>query len=159
VARRDVSALALAPKLRMIAHVDAFLRVADDFVHDAAVWQRECVRNAAHAFARLYLYSAQFRDAERLLQQVLAVAELRLGPDSPYALDTVQLLGVVRRDMGELAEAETLFRRALAGGEMTLGADLPATLNAIHSRDNPYYDRGELAKAAAMYQPALAGGK
>jgi len=58
--------------------------------------------------------------------------KLKLGDDHPYTLQTVNDLGVLRREQKEYEEEESLLRQALDDRQRKLGNDHPACFESIH---------------------------
>jgi tetratricopeptide (TPR) repeat protein len=63
----------------------------------------------------------------KALEQLLDATELDKGPDHAETLETVNSLGGLLAQAGDMKRAEALFRRALVGREKTLGPDSPET--------------------------------
>ena len=61
-----------------------------------------------------------FYEAELLYRRALEGSERTLGPDHSDTLNSVNNLGSLLQDRGQLDEAESLYRRALEGSERTL---------------------------------------
>jgi tetratricopeptide (TPR) repeat protein len=78
-----------------------------------------------------------------------------LSVDHTSTLDTVNNLGNLYRDQGNLDEAEKMYQRALQGREKVLGADHTSTLNTVNNLGLLYADQGKLNEAEKMYQRAL----
>ena len=56
-----------------------------------------------------------------------------LGNRHPHTLSSINNLGSLLHDKGDLAAAEPLYREALEGQRKTLGNRHPATLNSIRN--------------------------
>jgi len=89
-----------------------------------------------------------------LFQQALAIYE-KLAPNSLQVATTLNNLGIVARNRGDLARAEQLYQQALAIFENLApnSLDVAGTLNNL---GNVAYARGDLARAEQLYQQALA---
>jgi tetratricopeptide (TPR) repeat protein len=72
-------------------------------------------------------------------------------------LNTINNLGLLYSDQGNLKEAEAMYRRALAGYKKALGPDHTSTLNTVNNLGLLYFNQGKLKEAETMYQQALAG--
>lgn len=73
---------------------------------------------------RIYRQLGLPQEAERLLEEALAVRERELGPEHPDVADSLLALGLARLDQSRF-DAEPLLRRALAIREKTLGPEAP----------------------------------
>ena len=81
--------------------------------------------DAAQAAAEEAMRRGKYLDAENLQQQVLAIHEKTLGPESPTTANSMSNLARVYDIQGKYAEAEKLYRRSLAVREKVLGSDHP----------------------------------
>jgi tetratricopeptide (TPR) repeat protein len=72
-------------------------------------------------------------------------------------LDTVNNLGTLYADLGQLDEAEKGFQRALRGKEKALGPEHTSTLNTVNNLGLLCRKRGRLNEAEKMYQRAHSG--
>ena len=79
----------------------------------------------AAARAEEAMRRGKYLDAENLQQQVLAIHEKTLGPESPTTANSMSNLARVFDIQGKYAEAEKLYRRSLAVREKVLGAEHP----------------------------------
>jgi hypothetical protein len=75
---------------------------------------------------------SRYREAEQVLQPVVAVCTAELGADDVDTLRCTYELGWVVYRLGRLADAEPLARRAVEGREAALGADHMETLQAMN---------------------------
>jgi tetratricopeptide (TPR) repeat protein len=79
--------------------------------------------------AAYYLYDhAQYRQAEPLYKQTLALDEEVLGPKHPDTAHSLNNLAALYREQGKYEEAEPLYERALAIWEEALGPNHPNTI-------------------------------
>jgi tetratricopeptide (TPR) repeat protein len=140
----------LAPHAARLAH-DRFL-------------QGDLFENALHNWiykieyiAQLLSKQVQLVAAGVLLERALAGKEKALGRDHASILNTVNNLGLLYRDQGNLDEAEQMYIRALAGKEKALGRDHTSTLNTVNNLGLLYRAQGKLDEAEQMVIRALAG--
>ena len=82
--------------------------------------------------------------------------EQHLGPEHPNVAATVNNLGRVLQDLGDLAGAQAAFQRALAIWEQHLGPEHPNLATTVNNLGLVLRDLGDLAGAQAAYQRALA---
>ena len=100
--------------------------------------------------------SAQYEQAEPLLQRALAIRERVLGAEDPLTADGLNNLATLNQDQGKYEEAEPLYRRALAIRERVLGADHPDTATSLNNLGLLYDNQGKYEEAEPLYQRALA---
>ncbi len=96
-------------------------------------------------------------EARALLERlvVLAIDEEAFGPQHREVGATLNSLGVVAREQGELTAARRFFERALSIHEASLGANHPEFASALNNLALVMESQGELDAAKAMYQRAL----
>jgi Tfp pilus assembly protein PilF len=70
---------------------------------------------------------AAYAEARTLSERALAIYEKTLGPDHPNTASTLNNLGGLLEEQGDLAGARPYFERAVAICERTLGPDHPTT--------------------------------
>ncbi len=155
----DFDSLALARKLQVLSHVDAFLHIVEDQLNQPEVWASVLVVESALSFARVYDISARFIEASKLMLKALAASEKALGHHHLSTLNAVHDLGSLYLSQRKLAKAEEMCLRALTGREEVLGPAHRDTLSCVNLLGVCYNDRGELEKAEQLYQRALAGRK
>lgn len=98
----------------------------------------------------------QYPQAERLLQQALALAEQIPGMDDLALADILHILAIIQWNQGRYAQAEPLTRRALAIRERVLGTDHPQVADCYNHLGIIVLRQGRPAEAEAMYRRALA---
>jgi CHAT domain-containing protein/tetratricopeptide (TPR) repeat protein len=100
--------------------------------------------NARNLLASLFIYRlhARYDEAERLLQEALAIAERTLGPESSHAASVLSNLGKVLELRGENDAAEQTMRRALAVMERTAGPEARTTMISLRTLAYHYLQRG-----------------
>jgi tetratricopeptide (TPR) repeat protein len=94
--------------------------------------------------------SAQYAQADPLLQRALAIREKILGPehlDTGYALHQ---LAILYGDQGKYEQAEPLYLSALAIKEKILGPEHPDTGNTLHSLAVLYRRQGRYEHRAPL---------
>jgi CHAT domain-containing protein/tetratricopeptide (TPR) repeat protein len=108
--------------------------------------------NARNLLASLFIYRlhARFDEAERLLQEALAIAESAIGPESSHAASVLSNLGKVLELRGENNAAEQTMRRALAVMERTAGPEARATMISLRTLAYHYLKRGLHAQAEPL---------
>jgi tetratricopeptide (TPR) repeat protein len=98
----------------------------------------------------------QYREAEPLLREALAVGEKRYGVDHPNTSYLLNNLAELYWNQGKYEEAEALYQRDLAIREKMLGLEHPDTAQTLNNLANLYADQGKYAEAESLYQRALA---
>jgi tetratricopeptide (TPR) repeat protein len=100
--------------------------------------------------------SAQYEQAEPLLQRALAIRESVLGPEHPDTATSLNNLAELYHSQGKYEQAEPLFQRALAIRERVLGPEHPDTANTLNNLASLYQDQGMYEQAEPLYQRAQA---
>ena len=95
----------------------------------------------------------EVQDAKDQAQEI----ERRLGPDHEDTLISMNRVGLLLRDQGNLKEAESWLRRALEGSERTLGPDHPTTLCSINNYAGVLKSQGKITEAEVLYRRFLEG--
>jgi tetratricopeptide (TPR) repeat protein len=72
-------------------------------------------------------------EREKNLLERFSEQRQSLGEDHPDTLRTIELLGRIREESGDLEEAENFFRKALDGQKKVLGIEHPDTLTSLKS--------------------------
>ena len=98
----------------------------------------------------------QYPQAERLLQQALALAEQMPGMDDLALADILHVLATIYWNQGRHAQAEPLTRRALTIRERILGTDHPSVADCYNHLGIIAVRQDRFAEAEAMYRRALA---
>src|SRR5438132_824415 len=91
--------------------------------------------------------------AARPASAVLALRE-KLAPDSLAVADSLNELGDVAREQGDMAAAKVCLQRALVLGEKQ-APDSLSVATSLHYLGNLAFVQGELAQAKSLYQRAL----
>lgn len=78
-----------------------------------------------------------------------------LAAEHMSILNTVNNLGLLYADQGEMKEAEEMLVRALRGFEEAWGPEHASTLDTVNNLGNLYADQGEMKEAEEMYLRAL----
>jgi hypothetical protein len=96
---------------------------------------------------------------ERRADELAELAGYRatLGDTHPDTLTSINDLGEVLLDQGDLAAAEPLLREALAGRRATLGDTHPDTLESINNLGTLLRAQDDLAAAEQLLREAVAG--
>jgi len=100
--------------------------------------------------------SAQYEQAEPLLQRALAIRERVLGADHPDTANSLNNVATLYQNQGRYNEAEPLFQRALSILEQVFGAEDPHTTASLNNLALLYNDQGKYEEAEPLYQHALA---
>lgn len=143
-----------------------------------ATWQR-CQRALPHALACAELIAqwdmafpeaaqllnragtylrerGQYKEAEPLLKQALAIFERTVEPEHPDVASCLNDLATLYWNQGKYAQAEPLFRQALLIREKTLGSEHPDVATSLNDLALLYWDQGKYAQAEPLSQQALA---
>ena len=97
----------------------------------------------------------QYKDAEPLLTQALAIHELQLGADHPDTATSLNSLARLYRSQGKYREAEPLLKRALAIREQQLGTDHLSTATSLNHLAGLYRMEGKYLEAEPLLKRAL----
>lgn len=91
----------------------------------------------------------------KLGEELLSVAEARLGADDPLVAEILVRLGHLRNQKNEFEKAEKNFQRALDIRKRVLGSEHALTAMAMNVLGLFYRDRTDLAKAKPLMEEAL----
>lgn len=103
----------------------------------------------------IYSVRGEYRKAENLLGESLALAEQKYGSQSPLIVDNLISLATLRYELRHLNRAESLFVQA---AEICRASDAPRDarqIGILSSLAATYYQRGELEQALSRLQEAL----
>ena len=89
-------------------------------------------------FARLYEALGNYKQAEPLYQQALAIRRAALGEQHPDYAESLQYLGALCESLGRLAEAKRQTQEALAIRRQTVGEDHPDYAHSLHTLAGVY---------------------
>lgn len=103
-------------------------------------------------YAGLGLYD----ESLALLGKSLALRQAHLPPSDPQIAETLDRLGTVQRNRGDLAAAEKSHRRALAIREAAFGPNDPLVAHSLMSLGETELSLGKPAEADTLLQRALA---
>jgi tetratricopeptide (TPR) repeat protein len=146
--------------------------------HDVRTWP-ECARLLPHALtatghaealdaelkatsvlltrAAGYLWArAELAQARQLYERALAILEAQFGPDHPNTAASLDSLGNVLHDLGDLPAARDYHERALAILEAQLGLNHPDTANSLSNLGSVLNDLRDLPAARTALERALA---
>ena len=98
----------------------------------------------------------QYREAEPLLREALAIGEKRYGVDHPDTSYLLNSLAVLYWYQGKYEEAESLYQRALAIKEKVFGPEHPSTATTLNNLAILYVGQGKYEEAEPLHQRALA---
>ena len=106
----------------------------------------------------------EYADANDLFTEGrdLYIEKLKDGkqpPDEshPNGLETINWIGVLRREQGQYEEAARLLNEALEGRKTRLGPDHPSTLETMHELAGLYKAQAQYEKAESLLVQALEG--
>jgi tetratricopeptide (TPR) repeat protein len=134
----------LTPHVRLVALYAETLGVAQD----AAV---RLLNQAG-----LYLKGrAEFDEAQTFYERALKIAEAAYGPDHPHVATTVNNLGGLLQDLGDLAGARKHCERALRIAEAAFEPDRPKVATYLNNLGMVLQDLGDLTEARAHFERAL----
>jgi tetratricopeptide (TPR) repeat protein len=100
--------------------------------------------------------SAQYEQAEPLLQRALVIREKMMGPEHPDTGTTLHELASLYQYQGKYEQAEPLYQRALAISEKMEGPEHPSTADTLNNLAVLYVDQGKYEQAEPLFQRALA---
>jgi tetratricopeptide (TPR) repeat protein len=98
---------------------------------------------------------AELQQARLLLRRALAIREAAFGPDHPDVAMSLNNLGHVRYDVGDVTGAKADFERALAIQEAVYGSDNPSVAVSLDKLGLVLHNVGDLHGAKAIYERAL----
>jgi tetratricopeptide (TPR) repeat protein len=99
---------------------------------------------------------AAHAEARPLKERALAIREKVLGPEHPDTAMSLNNLGLLLQDQGDLAGARPLLERALAIKEKMLGPEHPDTALSLNNLAHLLQAQGDLAASRPRYERALA---
>ncbi|MBV8032127.1 MAG: tetratricopeptide repeat protein, partial [Betaproteobacteria bacterium] len=108
------------------------------------------------SLAQQALARGEYRQAETLHDQVLAIHEKTLGPESPVTANSMSNLAFVYTLQGRFADAEKLYRRALAVREKALGPNHPDVATNLNNLARVLQELGKDEQIAASEARARA---
>jgi tetratricopeptide (TPR) repeat protein len=100
--------------------------------------------------------SAQYKQAEPLLQRALDIHERVLGPDHPNTAASLNNLALLYQGQGNYKQAEPLYQRALDIREHMLGPDHVDTATSLNNLALLYDNQGKFELAEPLYERAIA---
>jgi len=104
-----------------------------------------------------YLALGVYEPALEQFELALATREAELGSDHPDTLETVNSIGLLLRQTGDLAGARERFERSLEGLRRVLGSRNRETLNAMGNLSEVLLAMGRPADALPYAQEAVSG--
>ena len=139
-----------APSGALLAHALAAAGHAEDTAKDL-----EGARWLYNQTARYFETRAEFEQARAGYARALALAETALGPNDPEAASYVNNLGLVLKELGDLAGARAAFERALKIDEKNFGPDHPDVAIRVNNLGGVLQALGDLAGGRAAFERAL----
>jgi tetratricopeptide (TPR) repeat protein len=94
-----------------------------------------------------------------VVQEVLKVQRETLGDRHPNTLNSINNLGLLLQEMGQLEKARPLLEEALQAGRETLGDRHRDTLISINNMGLLLKDMGQLEEARPLLEEALQAGR
>jgi CHAT domain-containing protein/tetratricopeptide (TPR) repeat protein len=137
---------------------DAELRLAHIvFLEQATPATRAELANAYQLLTRANAESARsdFRKAEELYRQALAIFRSALGEENQYTAHTWGQLASALTELGKHAEAEKVHRHTLALSRRILGPEHPNTVVSLANLASDLTRQGKNAEAEALDRQAL----
>ena len=144
-----------APRVNAITAREILDQGADRIrrsLRDQPVVEAEVDQTIGSMYASLSL----FDPARTMLESALQIRERELGPDDPSVAETLEALGNVRRQRGDLAIAEQLLQRALAIRRKTLPPGDPLLGATYADLAKLRIKQGRSAEAESLYTQVLA---
>jgi tetratricopeptide (TPR) repeat protein len=138
---RRLDALALA-----LVGSDAVLSGAEERTADLLIFAGQYRQYTLAAYAQ----------ARPPYERALAIQEKVLGPEHPETATSLNNLGLLLQDQGDLAGARPLFERALAICEKALGHEHFETATSLNNLARLLQAQGDLAGAQPLFERALA---
>ena len=108
-----------------------------------------------HNLALVYLKVNRLQEALNLNEETLALEKVRLGPDHPDTLQTMNNLGITYEALGRRADAVKLEVEAVKLMTVKLGPDHRITLESMHNLANNYEALGRHAEALKLREQTL----
>jgi len=104
----------------------------------------------------IVLYTlAEYTEAEKIFENVLAIDEDSFGPDNPNVATDLNNLAILLKTTNRLSEAEPMYRRALKIDEDSFGPDHPKVATDLNNLAILLQDTNRLSEAKPMYRRAL----
>ena len=95
------------------------------------------------------------READRMFQRALIVAETFLGREHPFVLAVLNNAGTSRLDRGDADGAAPFFERALAAKEKVYGPDDASVALSAHNLGIARREQRRLGEARALFERAI----
>jgi tetratricopeptide (TPR) repeat protein len=136
---------------RLLPHALAATGHASSVAADPEVTARLLNRAGSYPWGRVELWQRR-----QLLERSLAIREACLGPDHLDVAQSLNDLGGVLRELGELPAARDVYRRALAIREARLGPDHLDVADSVAGLGLVVGNLGDLPAARKAHERALA---
>jgi tetratricopeptide (TPR) repeat protein len=136
---------------RLLPHALAATGHASSVAADPEATARLLNRAGSYPWGRVELWQRR-----QLLERSLATREACLGPDHLDVAQSLNDLGGVLRELGELPAARDVYRRALAIREARLGPDHLDVADSVAGLGLVWGNLGDLPAARAAHERALA---
>jgi tetratricopeptide (TPR) repeat protein len=99
--------------------------------------------------------AGRLSEALPLLEETLRQRKVRLGPDHPDTLESMNSLAVGYRDAGKLDAALPLFEETWRQRKVRLGPDHPDTLKSMNNLATGYWSAHRLDRSIPLFEEAL----
>ena len=97
----------------------------------------------------------RYGEAEELYQQVIAIDEQTVGPDSAESATSFNNLAEVYKSQGNYSQAAPYYQHALSIDERTLDPDDPTHALDLNNLAKRYQEQGQYTRAEALFQRAI----
>ena len=118
--------------------------------------QEENQGSVENLIGSCFYHLAEYGKAKIHYEEGLANRRETLGEDHPDTAGSLNNLGVLLQDMGDLAGARPYFEQALAINRKALGEDHPSTAGSLNNLGSLLQATGDLAGARPYLEQALA---
>ena len=105
----------------------------------------------------VYARLGQYDRAAPLVERALAIRRSVLGPESPEVAESLNDLGELRREAGDLEGAESAHRDALRIRRAALGPEAPRVLESLNNLAVVLSLSGDFDEADALFREAIRG--
>ena len=105
--------------------------------------------------AGVYLVQKQYKEAERLLKEVLKISQDTFGKKHPEVAMSLNNFGGIYQEQKQYRKATYLFKKALNIYKESLGLKHPVTANTLNNLGSSYRALGEFTKAKPLLKQAL----
>ncbi|OJJ83550.1 uncharacterized protein ASPGLDRAFT_173020 [Aspergillus glaucus CBS 516.65] len=93
----------------------------------------------------------RYKEAEKLLVQVIKTRKHVLGPEDSSTLTSVHNLALTYQNQGRWKEAEELYMQVIEKWKQVLGPEHPSTLTSMANLASAYYNQGRWKEAEELF--------